>query len=487
MTGSAARYVIGVDQGTGSTKAVAVGHGGDVVARTSVPVGLHHPEAGWVEQDPLELLASVHTALATIAGELDAPVAAIGLSTQRESAVLWETRSVRPLGPMLGWQDRRTVDAARRLAADGHGPRVRDLSGLPIDPMFSALKFARLLDDVDPDRSRARTGAITAGTVDAWLVATLTGDRRIEIGNASRTQLLALHDASWHPWLCDLFRVPPAVLPEIVPSDRHSSVVTAVPELAGTPITGVLGDSHAALFAHGVRGPGAVKVTYGTGSSLLGLGTADGTGLVGTIAWGVPDAVKAFEGNILSTGATLVWLADVLGCSPDQLAGLAAGGRPDHGVELVPAFGGLGAPWWDIEARTVLTGFSFGTGAAEIARAALESIALQVEDVVAAADAGGRVERLLIDGGPAANDLLAQWQADLSRRRVERADTPDLSALGAAHLAGLSAGFWDSAQLAALPRPRTAFEPSLESRLVERRRTSWHRALYASRYAKERT
>ncbi len=251
----------------------------------------------------------------------------------------------------------------------------------------------------------------------------------------------------------------------------------------------MLGDSHAALFAHGVRDPGAVKVTYGTGSSLLGLGPADGTGLVNTIAWGVPSPEHAFEGNILSTGATLVWLAGVLGCTPDELAALAAGARPDHGVDLVPAFGGLGAPWWDVEARTVLTGFSFGTGAAELARAALESIALQVEDVVAAADvaAGGRVDTLLIDGGPAANDVLAQLQADLSRRRVERADTADLSALGAAHLAGLSAGFWDSAQLQALPRPRTVFEPSLEPRTVERRQASWHRALNASRHAKERT
>jgi glycerol kinase len=483
MTAVDARYVIGVDQGTGSTKAIAVDRSGRIVARTCVPVGLQHPRPGWVEQDAGEIVASVETALTTIAAELDAPVTAVGLSSQRESAVLWETATIHPVGPILGWQDRRTADAGRSLADTGIEPRVRSITGLPIDPMFSALKIGWLLDAVDPDRRRATAGELTAGTVDSWLVAALTGDRRIEVGNASRTQLMGLSEAGWHPWLLGQFRVPGGVLPEIVPSDRHTSVIRTIPRLRGVPIAAVLGDSHAALFAHGVRAPGTVKVTYGTGSSLLGLGATHGAaGLVDTIAWGLPEPTRAFEGNILSTGATLVWLAGLLGCTAEHVADLAVGARPDHGVDLVPAFGGLGAPWWDDAARPVLTGFAFATTAAEIARAALESIVLQVEDVVAAADAtGGRIETILVDGAPASNDLLVQLQADLSRRRVERTEIADLSALGAAHLAGLACGVWTSAELELLPRPRTVFEPSLEPGIVERRRASWNAALAKAR------
>jgi glycerol kinase len=476
-------HVIGVDQGTGSTKAIAVDRSGRIVARACVPVGLRHPRPGWVEQDAQEIVMSVETALTAIAAELDAPVTAVGLSSQRESAVLWETATARPAGPILGWQDRRTADAARSLAATGVGPLVREITGLPIDPMFSALKIGWLLDSVDPDRRRGATGELTAGTVDAWLVAALTGDRHIEVGNASRTQLMSLADGHWHPQLLAQFRVPGAVLPRIVPSDRRTSVIQTIPRLRGVPITAVLGDSHAALFAHGVRAPGTVKVTYGTGSSLLGIGTTHGaTGLVDTIAWGLPEPTRAFEGNILSTGATLVWLAGLLGCSPERVADLAASAHPDHGVDLVPAFGGLGAPWWDGAARPVLTGFSFGTTASEIARAALESIVLQVEDVVAAAEAaGGRIDTILVDGGPSSNDLLAQLQADLSRRRVERSEIADLSALGAAHLAGLACGVWTGAELEVLPRPRTVFEPSLDPHIVERRRASWSAALAKAR------
>ncbi|WP_432545822.1 FGGY-family carbohydrate kinase [Kineococcus sp. SYSU DK004] len=457
--------VVALDQGTSSTKAVAVDETGAIIASHVVPVAQHVPQPGWVEQDPEELLVSLVTAAERLVVDLPGPVVSVGLSNQRESALVWETRTGKPLGPVLGWQDRRTRDHARYLETLA-GPRIRELSGLPVDPMFSALKFARLLDEVDPDRSQARNGDITVGTLDAWLVQRLTGERRIELGNASRTQLLNVRTGGWDDELMDIFGIPPASLPDPVPSDLPTAPVEHHGALDGLRIGAVLGDSHAALFAHGVRGEGRVKATYGTGSSVMGLSSgpvSPDTGLVETIAWQHRgEIVRAFEGNILSTGATLQWLAGVLGCSTAELAELAAS-TPDSGeVVLVPAFAGLGAPWWDETARSVITGFGLGTRRQHLARAAFESIALQVEDVLERADAvsSERVHTVLADGGPTRNDWLVQLQADLSDRQVLRADATALSVTGAAHLAGLASGLWDELAVQQLPRQRTTFSPS---------------------------
>ncbi|WP_168929664.1 FGGY family carbohydrate kinase [Nocardioides sp. GY 10127] len=446
--------VLAIDQGTGSTKAVAVDAAGAVVARCGVPVGKSHPAPGHVEQDPGEILASVREAVAGALAALPgggARVAALALSTQRESALVWDTATGEPQGPMLSWQDRRTAGTARSLLDAGHGPLVEKTSGLPVDPMFSALKLGWLLDRVDPDRSRSGAGLLTVGTLDSWLVARLTGERRIEVGNASRTQLLDLDAADWDAGLAALFCVPLAALPPVVASDAPTGPVRDLAGLEGVPIAAVLGDSHAALFGHGVRGPGAVKATFGTGSSVMGLevlGTGPVEGLVRTIAWQVGGAAPAtaFEGNVLATGATLVWLADLLGTTVGELADLGHGARPDHGLSLVPAFAGLGAPWWDEAAEGLLTGLTLGAGRAEVARAGLESVVLQVEDVLAAADgAGARVEAVLVDGGPTGSDALVQLQADVSRRTLRRSAAPELSALGAARLAGTVVGLWDDA------------------------------------------
>lgn len=488
MPDSRAAVVVAVDQGTSSTKSVAMDATGMIVGSASVPVGQRSPRPGWIEQDPEEILASVVRSLGEVTAERTGNIVTVGLSSQRESALVWDTASGRALGPLLGWQDRRTAERATELAAQGLSASIRERSGLPLDPMFSALKFEWLLGQVDPDRTKARTGAITVGTVDAWLVQRLTGDRRIEAGNASRTQLLNIATAQWDDALLDIFHIPRAALPPVVSSNERSGHILGLGQgHSQLRIDGVLGDSHAALFAHGIRTPGQVKTTYGTGSSIMGLTggpVSPASGMVQTIAWQLDTPVAAFEGNILSVGSTLLWLAGVLGCTPDELDVLAQSVPDSAGVNLVPAFSGLGAPWWDAKAKSVLVGFGPGTGRAHLARAAFESIPFQVEDALERADAisGVRIETVLADGGPTRNNWLMQRQADLSGRRVERSDVAELSVSGAAHLAGITAGFWSEQDVAALPRRRSVFQPAGEEASRRASRMEWGRAVARSRF-----
>lgn len=432
--------VVAVDQGTSSTKVVCVDETGRVLTEASVAVGQSHPRPGWVEQDAVEILASVRTAVRQAAAGLESRAVVLGLSSQRESALVWNRSTGEPVGPMLGWQDRRTGDVVAALAP--HADRVRALTGLPLDPMFSAVKIAWLLDQVDPDRSRSRRGELAVGTVDSWLLFALTGEHRIEIGNASRTQLLDLATGDWSDELAELFRIPSTVLPRVCASDAPSEPAS---DLLGLRFGAVLGDSHAALYGHGVRAPGEVKVTYGTGSSVMGLLGADEVpdDLVGTVAWQRQGSAPqlAFEGNILATGATMAWLSRLLGRDVDALIEMAGTAPADHGVVLVPAVAGLGAPYWDRDAQAILLGFDLGTDAAVLARAGVESIVHQVEDVLAAADAGARVAVVRVDGAPARDDALMQLQADVSRRDVLRPAASALSALGAATLAAESVGW----------------------------------------------
>lgn len=476
--------VLAIDQGTSSTKVLVIDQSGAVISQASAPLGQSTPRPGWVEQDATQILEATLTAITDALGDLAARVVTIGISNQRESAVIWDRETGEPLAPVLGWQDRRTATAAQERERAGHGALVRDITGLPLDAMFSALKFEWLLDQVDPERELASAGRIALGTVDAWLLFRLTGEHRIEVGNASRTQLVDLDSADWDPRLLDLFRIPAAALPRIVSSVEPSARVTGIPGLRDEArITGVLGDSHAALYGHGVRAPGAVKVTYGTGSSIMGLvppGGVDGSGMVRTIAWGITEPVHAFEGNILSSGSTLVWLADLLGISVGTLMTLAERAGDSRGVVMVPAFAGLGAPWWDDRARAVLTGMDNGTTSAHLACAAAESIAHQVDDVLAAADLamGSRVDTILADGGPSSNPWLMQLQADLSQRRVIPSRTAELSALGVGYLAGVQAGIWTDDEVRAFARSGThVVEPALDPSVAHDRRVRWLEAV----------
>lgn len=479
--------IVAVDQGTGSTKATAIDHSGAVIARSSIPVSRSDPRPGWVEQDALELRDSVVAAVTALLEQQPLHVVGVGLSNQRESAVVWDRKTGRPLGPMLGWQDRRT--AARAAACDiGWKEEVRSRTGLPLDPMFSALKLEWLLDQVDPDRAGCRSGRIAVGTVDSWLLFSLTGEHRIEIGNASRTQLLNLEQADWDAELADKFRIPQQALPRISSSVEESEPLSRLfPVLREARIHAVLGDSHAALYANGVRGPGQVKATYGSGSSVIALSgnapMADSGGLVRTIAWAIDNPAHALEGTILATGSTLVWLSELFGTDPYGLSRLAASAPPGGGVDLVPAFSGLGAPFWDPHAQATLSGFGLGTTQAEIARAAFESIALQTVDVLNEVEraTGSPIKSVLIDGGPTQNDWLAQIQADLFQHEIVRNNVPELSAAGAAHLAGVSCGFWSDQECAALGRDRTRFMPSISQQEAEERRHRWAHAVRRSR------
>jgi glycerol kinase len=482
------RFVVAIDQGTSATKALLVDSQGEVRSRASVPLRQHHPRPGWAEQDAEELWESVERAVAgSVHGFDPADIVAVGLSTQRESTVLWDRATGQALAPILGWQDGRHAEFCAAIRAEGHGERVRKVSGLPLDAMFSASKATWLLDTHDPDRSRSRAGELCLGTVDSWLLWNLTGEHVIESGNAARTQLLDISTRTWDPWLLNLFSVPAEVLPEVRPSTGPFRAIRGLgPVPAGVRVTSVMGDSHAALFAHGARQPGQVKATYGTGSSVMGLAGeqpgSEESALAWTIAWETDRPYFALEGNIRASGATLVWLANLFARSPGELAGSAA--ASSDGVILVPAFTGLGAPWWDDQAKALLVGFTEGTRAEHLARAALESIAFQIEDVIAEVERHvGRIETVFADGGPTDNPVLMQLQADLSGRRVNQAVARDLSALGAAHLAGLEAGVWTDEQLLDVHRPYQPYIPQWDGSYRAERFGAWHDAVTASRTA----
>lgn len=506
----AERFVLAIDQGTSSTKCLLLAEDGLVAARSGVPLAVSYPHPGWVEQSPDELWAGTREAVAACVGDRDpASVVAVGISNQRESLVLWDRRTGEPAGPLVGWQDQRTAGDCNAMIAAGLGELVRHRSGLPLDPMFSALKARWLLDHYDGGPGGRSSGRWVLGTVDAFLLSRLSGpgdaQPRIESGNASRTQLMDIEKVCWDPVLLDLFGIAEEVLPRIVSSVGPFGEVQGVPGLAdGTPVTAVLGDSHAALFAHGIRRTGVLKATYGTGSSVVGLvppaavppaataATPDGRpapdrrpdsrldpGLGLTVVWDIDGPVWAAEGNIRSTGATLSWLATVVGSTPAALADLART-VGDPGIDLVPAFTGLGSPWWNRSATATISGLGFETGLADLARAALDSTAFQIADVVAtAARSGLEIAEVLADGGASANDDLMQFQADLLGIPVSRAAAADSSALGAAHLAGLAAGLWCENDLRT-PGARTTFEPRMPADRRAERLERWATAVQST-------
>jgi len=473
--------VLAIDQGTQSTKALIVGRDHRVTARAAAALDRTFPQTGWVEQDAEAIWNSVLVAAQGVSGQVDG----ISLSTQRETVVAWDASSGRPLGPALSWQDQRAVAICERLADLADIVEAR--TGLLLDPMFSAAKIAWLLDAYDPDRSGARSGRVKVGTIDSWLLWRLTGRHLTEAGNASRTSLLDISTVAWDPQLCDGFGVPVECLPEVVSSMPLVPTTIALgPAAAGTPIAAVLGDSHAALFANAGWRPGSVKASYGTGSSIMAVSDADvAEGLCRTIAWDGPAGVtRALEGNIRSSGATLTWLCDLLGVSAPELSELAAHGTPM--VHLVPAFGGLGAPYWDAQAVGVVDGLDMGTGRADLARAALESVAFQVSDVLSAVSAAGTpATTVLADGGATASDLLMQWQADIAQARVVVSDEPELSALGCADLAGVALGGWAVADLEALERPRHEFTPATSSAESLTARDGWALAVARARLTRK--
>ena len=484
------QLILAIDQGTTNTKVLLVDRAGAVRARASRPLAIGFPEPGWVEQDARALWTSVtEAARGCLARAGEPEIAAVGVSNQRESAVVWDRRTGEPSAPCVVWQCRRSAPFCEGLRRAGLEEEIRRRSGLPVDPLFSASKIRWLLDHIPDGQARAAAGDLRAGTVDSWLLWNLTGGavHATDASNASRTQLLNLDQCAWDARLLEIFGIPEACLPRVRPS---SGVFGAAAEggcvPAGTPVAALIGDSHAALFGHAAFAPGAVKATYGTGSSLMTVTDsplASAHGLSTTVAWAEPGRVRyALEGNITNTGGAVEWLASFLGLR-DGAEGVAALARTvagAGGAYLVPAFAGLGAPHWQADARGLLCGLTRGTGAAHVARATLDSIAYQVYDVFEAMrqDAAISAPALFADGGASRNAALMQFQADILGCPVIRGGSADLSAIGAAWLAGLAVGYWKSkGELEALPRETTRFEPRMAGDLRAELIAGWRDAL----------
>jgi glycerol kinase len=490
------RCVIAIDAGTTGVRAFAVDEHGRPRARSYREFPQHFPRPGWVEHDARDIWRVTLETLGDVAAELDRAgdaVAAIGITNQRETAVVWDRRTGQPRHRAIVWQDRRTAERCDALRAAGREPRIRELTGLVLDPYFSATKLEWLLRD----GGVVADGDLAFGTVDTWILWQLTGGvdggvHGTDPSNASRTMLFDITTLDWSDELGELFDVPRSCLPEVMPSSGRFGMTK--PECAAgltVPVSGIAGDQQAALFGQACVEPGLAKNTYGTGSFVLtnigGMRPDPVEGLLTTVAWSLGgDVTYAMEGAIFVTGAAVQWLRDGLEIIADaaETGPLAASVPDTGGVFVVPAFTGLGAPWWDPYARGTIVGITRGTTRAHLARAVVEAMAFQTADVVDAIvrATGTSPRELRIDGGASAMALLGQFQADLLGVPVRRAAVQETTALGAAFLAGLAEGVWDApATVNATWQADAAYEPAMETDERERRLAEWRRAVERSR------
>jgi glycerol kinase len=485
-------YILSLDQGTTSSRALLFDHEGAVRSVAQREFTQLFPEPGWVEHDPEEIAASqIAVALEALAKVKAQPrdVVAIGITNQRETTIVWDRTTGKPIYNAIVWQDRRTAAFCNQLKARGHENLIQQRTGLLIDGYFSGSKISWILGHIPNARQLAEAGRLAFGTVDTWLVWKLTGGRVhvTDASNASRTMLFNLHSGRWDDDLLDLFRIPAPMLPAVRPSSEVYGEVSSVPELNGIAIAGIAGDQQAALFGQKCTSPGLTKNTYGTGCFLL-----QSTGnhavpskhrLLTTVAWRIGNKTDyALEGSVFVGGAVVQWLRDGLGLirSSSEVESLANSVPDNGGVYFVPAFVGLGAPHWDSYARGAIFGLTRGSKAGHIARAALESIAYQVADLMDAVqtDTSTRLKELRVDGGASANDALMQFQADILGVPVVRPAMTETTALGAAFLAGMGVGFWKDAQTVyEMPREEQRFEPRLPRPKINAMRQRWNEAI----------
>ncbi|MFT4037958.1 MAG: glycerol kinase GlpK [Thermomicrobiales bacterium] len=490
------RYVLALDQGTTSSRAILFDHAGKAIASAQQPTTQYFPHTGWVNQDAAEIwrtqLATARDAIAR-AGVAATAIAGIGITNQRETLVVWRRATGEPVHPAIVWQSRQSAPVVDAIVARGMAPAYQHVTGLLPDAYFTATKLAWLLAEVPKLRSQAEAGELLAGTVDAWLIWNLTGGRShiTDVTNASRTMLMDLETLRWSPELMADLDIPAAMLPEIVPSSGELAVTNADIFGAELPVAGIAGDQQAALFGQCCFAPGDAKNTYGTGSFLL-MNTGarprrSSRRLLTTVGWQREgETTYALEGSIFVSGSAVQWLRDGLGLFTDssEVQALAASVPDSGGVTFVPALTGLGAPHWDADARGAILGLTRGTTAAHIARATLEAIALQTLDVTSAmeVDAGIPLRSLRVDGGAARNDLLLQIQADLLSAPVVRPRNVESTATGAAWLAGLGVGYWRSpADLTALWEIDRTFEPAGDPTYLTAIRARWSEAVSRSK------
>lgn len=489
------KYVLALDQGTTSSRAILYDHAGAPVASAQKEFRQHFPQPGWVEHDANEIWTSQHEVmLAAIAtsGATPEAIAAIGITNQRETTVVWDRATGKPIGNAIVWQDRRTARLCDELKADGKAGLIQQKTGLVLDAYFSGTKLKWLLNNVPGARERAENGELCFGTIDTWLIWNLTGGKvhATDPSNASRTLLFNIHTNSWDDELLSLLNIPRAVLPEVRPSS--GSFGELLIDGVAVPIAGNAGDQQAALFGQGCHSPGMAKNTYGTGCFLLlntgSAAVASTNKLLTTTAWqleaGQPQ--YALEGSVFIGGAVVQWLRDGLRAikTAADVEALAAEVPDSGGVYLVPAFAGLGAPHWDPYARGAMFGLTRGSGITHIARAALESIAFQSAEVLAAMekDAGLKLTELRVDGGATANNLLMQIQADLLGVPVVRPKVLETTALGAAYLAGLAVGFWqDAGDIQRNWQVDRIFEPTLPRDRAASMMAGWSKAVERSK------
>ncbi|HIG02717.1 MAG TPA: glycerol kinase GlpK [Myxococcales bacterium] len=490
------RYILALDQGTTSSRALLFDHEGAVVGLDQYEFSQSFPQPGWVEHDPEEIWQSQLRAARGVMAQVGAKasdLAAVGITNQRETAVVWERESGRPIYPAIVWQSRQSMAICDDLRERGLEEEVKRRTGLVVDAYFSGTKVRFILDAVDGAQQRAEAGELCFGTVDTWLLYNLTKGRvhATEYSNASRTLLYNIHERDWDDFMLSALNIPRAMLPEVRDSSGEFGIVASEWLGGEVSVTGIAGDQQAALFGQGCFESGRLKNTYGTGCFLLmNTGNEAATsesGLLTTIAWGIGGEVEyALEGSVFVAGAAVQWLRDGLGLIEDaaQSEELARSVPDTGGVYLVPAFTGLGAPYWDERARGAMVGLTRGTTREQIVRAGLESIAFSSRDVVDAMvnDAGLSLDCLRVDGGACQNDFLMQFQADILGLSVERPAVLEVTAMGAAALAGLGVGFWrDRADLEASKGPTTLFEPAMSAAKRDSLYRGWQRAVERSR------
>ena len=487
-------YILALDQGTTSSRSIIFDHDGNTISVGQQEYTQIFPQSGWVEHDPEEIFRSQsETAIEALrkAGLAAADVAAVGITNQRETTVIWDRETGVPVYNAIVWQDRRTSDWCSRFR-ESHADVIKQKTGLECDAYFSASKIAWLLNNVEGARQRARNGELAFGTIDTWLVWRLTNGRLhiTDPSNASRTMLYNINSLEWDSEMLDIFDIPHTLLPEVRSSSEIYGEIETPVELKGIKIAGIAGDQQAALFGQACFDTGSTKNTYGTGCFMLqNVGerpVVSDHRLLSTIGWQIDGRTEyALEGSVFIGGAVVQWLRDSLGVIGDssEVEALAGSVSDNGGVYFVPAFAGIGTPHWDQDARGLIIGLTRGTGKAHIARAAVESIAFQTADLLSAmnADSGVNLTELRVDGGATRNDLLLQFQADILQIPVVRSATSETTALGAAYLAGLAVGFWLSKiELAQHWRSDRRFEPAMDRSTARSLVSQWHDAVQRS-------